>query len=102
MPNREKDFCRRISSSLFVLVAFFVGSPDDIVLSKTQVGCPVFDSKGIVRGIALACRGCNAKQPGPSSVLLSHVVRRMIKLRNGATVAETKELARHSDVRVTD
>lgn len=49
----------------------------DIKLLQQEVGCPVIDADGHVRGIAIASRGRGESRNGPTSVLPSHVVRRM-------------------------
>ena len=51
----------------------------DIELLQPEVGCPVIDVEGRIRGIAIASRGRNETQRGPTSVLPSHIVRRVTK-----------------------
>ena len=40
----------------------------DIELLQREVGCPVIDVEGHIRGIAIASRGRNETQRGPTSV----------------------------------
>lgn len=51
----------------------------DIELLQREVGCPVIDVEGRIRGIAIASRGRNETQRGPTSVLPSHMVSRVTK-----------------------
>ncbi len=51
----------------------------DIELFQHEVGCPVIDVEGRVRGIAIASRGRNETQRGPTSVLPSDTVRHVTK-----------------------
>lgn len=51
----------------------------DIELRKREVGCPVIDVERRIRGIAIASRGRNETQRGPTSVLPSHIVSRVTK-----------------------
>ncbi len=51
----------------------------DIALLKPQTGCPVIDVEGHIRGIAIASRGRDESRRGPTSVLPSHIVSRVIK-----------------------
>ncbi len=51
----------------------------DIELRKREVGCPVIDVEGRIRGIAIASRGRDETQRGPTSVLPSHIVSRVTK-----------------------
>ncbi len=51
----------------------------DIELLQREVGCPVIDVEGRIRGIAIASRGRNETQRGPTSVLPSHIVSRVTK-----------------------
>ncbi len=51
----------------------------DIELLQPEVGCPVIDVEGRIRGIAIASRGRNETQRGPTSVLPSHIVSRVAK-----------------------
>lgn len=46
----------------------------DIELLLHEVGCPVIDLEGNIRGIAVASRGRNETQRGPTSVLPSRIV----------------------------
>ena len=52
---------------------------DDIELLQREVGGPVIDVEGRIRGIAIASRGRNETQRGPTSVLPSRIVRRVTK-----------------------
>ena len=49
----------------------------DIELLKREVGCPVIDVEGRIRGIAITSRGRDKTQRGPTSVLPSYIVRRV-------------------------
>jgi S1-C subfamily serine protease len=51
----------------------------DIELLQPEVGSPVIDVEGHIRGVAIASRGRNETQRGPTSVLPSHMVRRVAK-----------------------
>jgi serine protease Do len=51
----------------------------DIELLRREVGCPVIDVEGRIRGIAIVSRGRNETQRGPTSVLPSHIVSRVTK-----------------------
>jgi serine protease Do len=51
----------------------------DIELLKREVGCPVIDVEGRIRGIAIASRGRSEAQRGPTSVLPSDIVSRVTK-----------------------
>ena len=51
----------------------------DIELLKREVGCPVIDVEGRIRGVAIASRGRNETQRGPTSVLPSRIVSRVTK-----------------------
>jgi S1-C subfamily serine protease len=51
----------------------------DIELLQREVGCPVIDVEGRIRGIAIASRGRNETQRSPTSVLPSHIVSRVTK-----------------------
>lgn len=51
----------------------------DIELLQPEVGSPVMDVEGHIRGIAIASRGRNETQRGPTSVLPSHIVSRVTK-----------------------
>ncbi len=51
----------------------------DIELLQQEVGCPVIDVEGRIRGIAIASRGRNETQRGPTSVLPSRIVSRVTK-----------------------
>lgn len=51
----------------------------DIELLQREVGCPVIDVEGRIRGIAIASRGRNETQRGPTSVLPSRVISRVTK-----------------------
>lgn len=58
----------------------FAGAFDsDIELAIRQVGGPVIDDRGHVRGIAIASRGRAETQRGPTTVLPSPVVRQAIE-----------------------
>ncbi|WP_161604813.1 trypsin-like peptidase domain-containing protein [Roseiconus nitratireducens] len=58
----------------------FVGAFDsDIELAIRQVGGPVIDDRGHVRGIAIASRGRDETRRGPTTVLPSSVVRQAIE-----------------------
>jgi hypothetical protein len=51
----------------------------DIELLRREVGCPVIDVDGRIRGIAIVSRGRNETQRGPTSVLPSHIVSSVTK-----------------------
>ncbi len=51
----------------------------DIELLQREVGCPVIDVEGRIRGIAIASRGRNETQRSPTSALPSHIVSRVTK-----------------------
>jgi S1-C subfamily serine protease len=51
----------------------------DIELLPREVGCPVIDAEGRIRGTAIASLGRNETQRGPTSVLPSHIVSRVTK-----------------------
>ena len=51
----------------------------DIELLQPEAGCPVIDMEGRIRGIAIASRGRNETQRGPTPVLPSHIVSRVAK-----------------------
>jgi S1-C subfamily serine protease len=51
----------------------------DIELLKREVGCPVIDVEGRIRGMAIASRGRNETQRGPMYVLPSRIVSRVTK-----------------------
>ncbi len=51
----------------------------DIELLQREVGCPVIDVEGRIRGIAIASRGRNETQRSPTSVLPSRIVSRVTK-----------------------
>ena len=51
----------------------------DIELLQPEVGCPVIDVEGRIRGIAIVSRGRYETQRGPTSVLPSRIVRLMTK-----------------------
>lgn len=51
----------------------------DIELLQQEVGCPVIDVEGRIRGIAIVSRGRYETQRGPTSVLPSHIVSRVTK-----------------------
>ena len=51
----------------------------DIELLQREVGSPVIDVEGRIRGIATASRGRNKTQRGPTSVLPSRIVSRVTK-----------------------
>lgn len=51
----------------------------DIELLQQEVGGPVIDVEGRIRGIAIASRGRNKIQRGPTSVLPSRIVSRVTK-----------------------
>ena len=51
----------------------------DIELLQREVGCPVIDVEGRIRGISVVSRGRNETQRGPTSVLPSHIVSRVTK-----------------------
>ena len=51
----------------------------DIELLQREVGCPVIDGQGRIRGIAIVSRGRNETQRGPTSVLPGHIVTRVTK-----------------------
>ena len=51
----------------------------DIELLQREVGCPVIDVEGRIRGIATVSRGRDETQRGPTSVLPSHIVGRVTK-----------------------
>ena len=51
----------------------------DIELLQREVGCPVIDVDGRIRGIAIASRGRNETQRSPTSVLPSRIVSRVTK-----------------------
>ena len=51
----------------------------DIQLLLHEVGCPVIDVEGRIRGIAIASRGRTKTQRGPTSVLPSRVIARVTK-----------------------
>ncbi|QDV22227.1 Putative serine protease HtrA [Aureliella helgolandensis] len=51
----------------------------DIQLLLHEVGCPVIDVEGRIRGIAIASRGRTETQRGPTSVLPSRVIARVTK-----------------------
>jgi len=51
----------------------------DIGLRTRDVGCPVIDVEGRIRGIAIASRGRDETLGGPTSVLPSHIVSRVTK-----------------------
>ncbi|QEG02613.1 Periplasmic pH-dependent serine endoprotease DegQ precursor [Stieleria maiorica] len=58
----------------------------DIAIQKRQVGCPVIDTQGRILGVAIASRGRNKIQRGPTSVLPSQIVDRVaMKLMAEAT-----------------
>ena len=54
------------------------GQPINELLIE-EVGCPVIDVEGNVCGIAIASRGRNETQRGPSSILPNHIVNRVIE-----------------------
>jgi S1-C subfamily serine protease len=49
----------------------------DIELLQPDVGCPVIDVEGHIRGIAITNRGRSKTQRGPTSILPSHIVSRV-------------------------
>ena len=51
----------------------------DIELLPREVGCPVIDVEGHIRGIAIASRGRYETQRGPTSVLPSRIASRVTK-----------------------
>lgn len=51
----------------------------DIELLQREVGCPVIDVEGRIRGIAIASRGRNETQRSPTTVLPSRIVSRVTK-----------------------
>ena len=51
----------------------------DIELLQREVGCPVIDGEGRIRGIAIVSRGRYETQRGPTSVLPSHIVSHLTK-----------------------
>ena len=51
----------------------------DIELLQLEVGSPVIDVEGRMRGVAIASRGRNETQRGPTSVLPSHIASRVTK-----------------------
>ncbi len=51
----------------------------DIELLQREVGCPVIDVEGRIRGIAIVSRGRNETQRSLTTVLPSHIVSRVIK-----------------------
>ncbi len=51
----------------------------DIELLQREVGCPVIDVEGRIRGIAIASRGRNETQRSPTSVLPSRIVSRVTR-----------------------
>ncbi|QDT92485.1 trypsin-like peptidase domain-containing protein [Gimesia algae] len=51
----------------------------DIELPQPEVGCPVIDVEGRIRGIAIASRGHVETRRGLTSVLPSHIVKRVIQ-----------------------
>ena len=51
----------------------------DIELLQPEAGGPVIDAEGRIRGIAIASRGRDETQRGPTSVLPSHIVSRVTK-----------------------
>ncbi|QDT45661.1 Serine endoprotease DegS [Gimesia alba] len=51
----------------------------DIALCQRQVGGPVIDVEGRIRGIAIASRGRDETRRGPTSVLPSHIVKRVTR-----------------------
>ncbi len=51
----------------------------DIELLQPEAGSPVIDAEGRIRGIAIASRGRDETQRGPTSVLPSHIVSRVSK-----------------------
>ncbi len=51
----------------------------DIELLKREVGCPVIDVEGRIRGISMVSRGRNETQRGPTSVLPSHIATHVTK-----------------------
>jgi len=51
----------------------------DIELLQREAGCPVIDVESRIRGIAIASRGREKTQRGPTSVLPSHIVSRVTK-----------------------
>jgi S1-C subfamily serine protease len=51
----------------------------DIELLQREVGCPVIDVEGRIRGIAIASRGRNETQRSPTSVLPNRIVSRVTK-----------------------
>lgn len=58
----------------------------DIELPQREVGCPVIDVEGRIRGIAIASLGRVETRRGPTSVLPSHIVKRVIQqLMSGTT-----------------
>lgn len=50
----------------------------DIALPQREVGCPVIDEAGRICGIAIISRGRVGSRRGPTSVLPSHIVKRVI------------------------
>lgn len=60
----------------------------DIELLKQEVGCPVIDVEGRIRGIAIASRGRAETQRGPTSVLPSRIVGRVTRQLMAGTNAK--------------
>lgn len=60
----------------------------DIELPQREVGCPVIDVEGRIRGIAIASRGRDETRCGPMSVLPSHIVKRVTQQLMAETTSQ--------------
>ncbi|MCO8121526.1 serine protease [Stieleria sp. TO1_6] len=67
----------------------------DIKLLGPEVGCPVIDRGARIRGVAITSRGRNETQRGPTSVLPSHIVRRVTSTAALTIQARSIEIQHH-------
>ncbi|QDU49311.1 trypsin-like peptidase domain-containing protein [Gimesia panareensis] len=78
-PTTGMDYWRMYSRDTPRRSGFAAVFDIDIELRQREAGCPVIDVEGRIRGIAIASRGRDETRRGPTSVLPSHIVKRVTK-----------------------